>query len=226
MLGNKTLLALAFAAAAPVALAAPVTLTNTSFGTVTEASISQHSDIPVGVRYELTTVAHFDTDDYVQGTGSWQPRESVRANDITITLKAGEKTFVFQNDDGGIFLTTQLSNYNGKESLSLGIDFYEPGLIYNYVVSNSVKWNEGTYAPPMWLLPGTDVTYAAPFTSSVNFYERLTGERTGDIVLTADSMHISVSAVPEPATYGMLFAGLGIIGLMSRRVRGAAARQR
>ena len=226
MLSNKTFAAIIFAAAAPVTFAAPVTLTSTTYGTVSAADISHHPDIPVGGAFELTTVAHFDTDDYVVGTTSWQDRESVRANDITITLKTGAKTFVFQNDDGGIFLSTQLSNYNGRESLTFGIDFYEPGFIYHYDIFNSVSWNQGEYSPPMLFVPGTNVTYTAPFTSGVKFYERLTGERTGAIELTANSMHFGVSAVPEPATYGMLFAGLSMIGLMSRRVRAAVARQR
>nr|WP_221403828.1 PEP-CTERM sorting domain-containing protein [Pseudoduganella umbonata] len=38
--------------------------------------------------------------------------------------------------------------------------------------------------------------------------------------LTVNDLHLSVAApVPEPATYGMLIGGLGILGFLARRTR-------
>lgn len=38
-----------------------------------------------------------------------------------------------------------------------------------------------------------------------------------DTFVTVNDLHLSVSAVPEPATYGMLLAGLGMLGYAGRR---------
>ncbi|WP_409032240.1 PEP-CTERM sorting domain-containing protein [Janthinobacterium sp. CG_23.3] len=42
------------------------------------------------------------------------------------------------------------------------------------------------------------------------------GDQPG-VWATANDLHLSVSAVPEPGTYAMLLAGLGLLGFMSRR---------
>ena len=46
-------------------------------------------------------------------------------------------------------------------------------------------------------------------------FQGINGTGAGDSSLFLDN--VSVSAVPEPETYGMLFAGLGLIGFMARR---------
>jgi len=53
-----------------------------------------------------------------------------------------------------------------------------------------------------------------------------TGDQAGEdgfgIWPTVNDLHLSVSAVPEPGTYGMLLAGLGILGWTARRHRRAS----
>jgi hypothetical protein len=45
----------------------------------------------------------------------------------------------------------------------------------------------------------------------------LLAEEQPGVWATANDLHLSVSAVPEPGTYAMLLAGLGLLGFMSRR---------
>lgn len=223
MFNKQLALTLALAAAAPFALAAPATLTNTTYGIVSANTLGQHPDIPVGAAFEMTTVAHFDTDDVMLGEFD---RETAPASDITVTLKAGDSTFVFESGTWGGTLTTSVSNYNGRDTLYFGLDFYEPGEVNHYYVFTGVSWSEGEYSPPLLLSPGANVSYTAPFATNVSFIGRQMSELAGELSLTAQSTHFSVSAVPEPATYGMLFAGMGLIGFMSRRARRVEGGQR
>lgn len=101
MFGKKLVLTISLAAMAPLGFATPVTLTNTSYGVVSESTLDQHPDIPVGAAFELTTVARYDTKDIVLGTGNWwDSREWVHA-DVTVTLKVGGENVVFASDYWG-----------------------------------------------------------------------------------------------------------------------------
>lgn len=109
--------------------------------------------------------------------------------------------------------------------MNFAIDLLERGDLWHYDIITGVTWNEGEYSPPLLLSEGTNVTYTAPMASGVSFFERFGGERGGDLILTTQSTHFNVSAVPEPATYGMLFAGLGVVAFASRRRRPALFKQ-
>jgi len=81
---------------------------------------------------------------------------------------------------------------------------------YNYVGSNDAahpieSYNNSGYNPKLTLGPGS---YQVNFLSNGN--KGTTGLGTFDA-------HISVAAVPEPETYAMLLAGLGLIGFSARR---------
>jgi len=45
----------------------------------------------------------------------------------------------------------------------------------------------------------------------------LRGENDPGVFTTVNDLHLSVAAVPEPETYGMMLAGLGLLGYAARR---------
>jgi hypothetical protein len=57
--------------------------------------------------------------------------------------------------------------------------------------------------------PGSDGSYSFS-------YLNVGGDNVGVLL---DNVSVSVSAVPEPETYAMLLAGLGLVGFISRRRR-------
>lgn len=52
---------------------------------------------------------------------------------------------------------------------------------------------------------------------SITSLQVLRSENDPGVFTTANDLHLSVAAVPEPETYGMLLAGLGLVGYAARR---------
>jgi hypothetical protein len=57
-------------------------------------------------------------------------------------------------------------------------------------------------------------SYASMVNDAANWNDVASGEFTGNIL---NSTAFSVTAVPEASTYGMMLAGLGLVGFMARR---------
>ena len=66
------------------------------------------------------------------------------------------------------------------------------------------------------LTAGESVTWTSTFTSAVTF-DQLALHVQGLTSAQGDSAWYSVTAVPEPETYAMLLAGLGLMGFVARR---------
>ena len=71
----------------------------------------------------------------------------------------------------------------------------------------------------MALESGYAFRFLGDYSTNSSFLALLDGTRINGIgaAYRFDGAYTDVSAVPEPATYGMLLAGLGLIGIVSRR---------
>ena len=113
-----------------------------------------------------------------------------------------------------------LSGSGGSDTLTFNgapAGMYEAILSYSSV---NVKINSASLngdAPVVFLagnkasLGTFDIISSAPFTL------KLWGTVTGDPAAAAYSGQLTITPVPEPATYGMLLGGLGLLVLAGRR---------
>jgi len=113
-----------------------------------------------------------------------------------------------------------LSGSGGSDTLTFTgapAGMYEAVLSYSSV---NVKINSASLNgdAPVFLQAGNktslgtfDIISSAPFTL------KLWGTVTGDPAAAAYSGQLTITPVPEPATYAMLLGGLGLLGLAGRR---------
>lgn len=90
--------------------------------------------------------------------------------------------------------------------------------------------NSGLYVPNASLVltaeDGSTVTYALDGATQASFLGFVSDTALSSVVLSTDggaywpTANNVVLAVPEPASYGMLLAGLGCVGVVARRRRG------
>jgi hypothetical protein len=206
---------IAFAAAAPVALAAPATLTVTSTGTVLGNYLHQYTGIAAGSAYTLTMTASYDTNDLDISTWSGYRNEETWAY-ASAALTIGDKTYTLASDSP----TTLSANWRdsgGEQRLSIDFRFMLGNDNYTYWATQPVKWPQGGATLDSLLTGNADVTFAAPFALGASASEYSSGEPVGDLYLNVASTHITVSAVPEPQTWGMMLGGLAIAGAVARR---------
>lgn len=109
-------------------------------------------------------------------------------------------------------LSFDLGDYElyGSASVSVSINGGAPLLFSNVYQSGKMDWERKTLT---WVADAT--------TAQITFLGVANGNLSNDGVIGLDN--VVLSAVPEPGTWGMLLAGLGLVGVAARR-RGFASR--
>lgn len=206
--------ALILAIAAPAALAVPVTLTTTSSGTVIDNDMRVLSDIAAGERFELTATVSYDTN-WITNDPWYYPEEELMGVPVEATLNVGARTYTFRS--ALVYeVSADISQPGEAGRLGLTMHFEDAYSGAAYRISQLIRWAPGAYSIGSLLSGTADLTYAAPFELSTYFFETVSSEPTGELRLQPDATHISITAVPEPATYGMMLGGLILVGAVAR----------
>lgn len=113
-------------------------------------------------------------------------------------LSGGQDILTFGGLAAGAYSVLLTYSGNHVTITSADLNGWAPG---------ALSYDEVSSAGRFWLNAG-----AAPFTLTLN-------GNAGAPDLAYYSGQITVTAVPEPATYGMLLGGLGLLGAIARRRR-------
>lgn len=196
--------------------ATALALALTSFGNVQAATfdfsgnIANHNDV-VQISFALASSAtnvKVWTDSFMSGTNF--------ATITSVWAQSGlDYTLVGQNDD--------------NSSIAPGQTWYDSGLTFASLAAGNYLFTIGTYANfaiGSLLSQGFNYDSQAPIALS-NWCQPFSHCNMG----TYYSVHLSgvdsavnvTSAVPEPETYAMLLAGLGLLGFAARRRKNRAA---
>jgi hypothetical protein len=144
-------------------------------------------------------------------------------------------TAVFGNDPSNVFTGASVTpssgtgeawsfNFSGSGHSTDGGDFlFNPGAVMTWYEPNGTTYNNLYFvSSTSWLLESeqpvpantnNDGIYGI-FNLGTSIYAGI-DSYNGDQVFA--SVNESVAAVPEPETYAMLLAGLGLLGFMARR---------
>lgn len=171
----------------------------------TQYALVQHQQIN-----PIQSTAGFSTAFLVpSGTSSWTQAATVEGSSLTDKVASDYLSFSFAQASGGTSGTWSVTNTNTQSAtLDLVLSFHAGDNVGSFLFNDQTivggQTLNGTWTI-QWL-NNAGAPDSIPTFSNMAFY-------TGPVQFT--------TPVPEPATYGMLLGGLGLIGLIARRRRQA-----
>lgn len=188
------------------AIAAPVTLTVTSQGTTTYAG---GVSIPDAAPYLMTTTISFDTATIYDYSIIDFRAKLVVDNDYS--------TFGYVGSAMGP-MTAYFSQHGNTTSFNLSSTAMQDEM--RYLTNFGVTWN--TDQPLPNLNKSFELTITDPISAYADVTQMFSGEFDWYLKLAPETVYISVVSVPEPQTWAMMLAGLGLAGGAARRRQKAA----
>ncbi len=203
--------------------ATPVVLTSSSSGYVlfngVQGTENEFADVSPGEDFQLTTALAYDTD--------WVTSQNAVTQAVTgaVTMRIAFGMFspaVHEFTGTGTATTTYrpVDEFGHGGTLTLDIAFADPdNPRWSYRVVRSFSWLPGER-------PGESLLGQVQYSSTTQGGGDALGVlENGAIVsglgLPTSEMQLTISPVPEPATYGMLLAGLAGVGLYTRHRKAA-----
>ncbi|GGB95373.1 PEP-CTERM sorting domain-containing protein [Pseudoduganella buxea] len=202
--------------------ATPVVLTSSSSGLVNFTGLQNTAnvlaDVGWGEDYQLTTSFAYDTDS-VTGQG---PTKQTVTGEVTLNLAHGFFPETIRLVNLGTATTTYTpidENGNGGR-MQLVIAFADPDdPRWSYQLVRSFDWLPGDRPGESLLEQVRYANLIAAGGESIGVEEN--GTHLSYMSMGGGATQLTISPVPEPATYGMLLAGLAGVGLYARRRKAA-----
>ena len=173
-------------------------------------------------------------------TGTWSSAPSVVAGGYSVFAPVGEEVWygdsgysLIDNGSWSDFAWVGGYCYSGSctATIDLGGSYSAVGGFMNYATGSGSATISAIAADGTTVLESYDLTALAPISTPGGLnagdfrgIERGTSDiaflqLSGSYLIAHD---LTVSPIPEPETYAMLLAGLGLLGFMARRRKGSA----
>jgi PEP-CTERM motif len=207
----KTIAGLVLAGAALAAQAAPYRIDIAHAGTVGSAF---GNDVEPGAAYTFSMSFTYDTDLIQPGAP-----EQLRIGDGSASLRIAGTEYAF--------------DFSRFDTLTLYFNNYETYTDVFLVARTSAFQDDGQALTTQFSVPDSNLgsllyapfsfTAAAPAVIGGAMSIREFGQTVSGATLAANTLSVTISAVPEPGTGTMVIAGLGVVGWAARRRQAVAA---
>ena len=184
---------------------APTTLTYASTWSSFAATVADWSTVVYDVAAMDSTGTAAGNDRYLSTSRDALSVVASQTNSGLLSFSTVD-TYINVNNANGTHLTAA----NGAAQFTSGDGYYNLGKQKNW--KNNAKFTSNDVV-------GNDLSFYLLATSSTNGLAKATVTSYDGVfnLNQAGALSYSVAAVPEASTYGMMLAGLGLVGFMARR---------